>query len=251
MKFSRLMIAGTVMFMLCLLWQLPSSLLEPLVLQASQGRLRLAASTGRVWQGHASLFFRPAPAEPWQAAGEVRWRITWLDARNHWPLPALDLQQHDGRMRLVPARDGLHVHVENWRLPLAALLPHQSLLPAGGWRGTLVLAQSRIVYPWQGGPWQGQGTLYWREARTVLLESRWLGHYRLDWQQQQGLSGQISTLEGDLQLQGQLAGPAGGPLQFSGTARAGGPHRALLEAPLRLLGEAASQDAYRIRWPRS
>lgn len=258
MKSLRLIHVSTIaiaIFILCLLWQLPASVLEPLVLRASEGRLMLAASEGRVWQGRSSLFVRAAPAEAWQAAGEIAWDTRIQGApdgqgMSGLPVPTLHLQQYGGAMQLVPTWHGLHVHVARWHLPLTAILACQQGLPVKGWGGTLVLEQSRIVQPWQGGQWQGEGVLYWREARTSLLESHWLGHYRLDWQQQEkGLSGQISTLEGVLQCQGQLVRPVGGRLQFTGTAKADGPHRALLEAPLRLLGEASGHDAYRIRWP--
>lgn len=235
---AGLVLGGT----LALLTQAPAAWLAQGLAQATQGRLLLTQTEGRVWRGGGQLVLTGGPGS---RDGMV------LPGRLHWTLaPAgLGLALHlrtdcchpaeATRLRLHFEGGGWHLSVDNghsrWPAPLLSGLgtPWNTLQP----EGELALRTHDLRLQWHQGrlTMSGQLTLQAQHMASRLSTLKPMGSYQLQLQggDVPGLS--LQTLEGALQLSGQGRW-VGGRLRFDGEATASPGHEAALSNLLNIIG---------------
>ncbi len=247
MKLRPLVAAG-LLAPLCVIPQLPASLMGEMLASQCQQRCRLALSEGSLWAGQGELYLRAGPNAPWQATGLLHWRGQWQNG-----LPGLKIKLGGGEIDALLDSDGVQIRLHDIALPANALLSQLGdKFPQTGWQGWIGLPQGQLSLK-RDGRWHSQGEIHWRNARTRLLEDAPLGDWQLHWQRpnDQALQGQLNTQGGELTLQGQLNWPGPGQaVQFDGQANAtqGGP----LEKYLRAVGVRGRDcgGCYRLHWPK-
>lgn len=174
--------------------RLPAHLAAYLLENTCAGSCRLADTSGSLWRGNGHLYLRAAGE--WYALGRLAWQLPTRDA-----LLRVRLEQGQASWKL-PAR----IDLDGIALPAAALLGQEALaLPAGGWHGQLVVADTHITR--QAGAWQGTGVVRWQDAASELLGNHPLGDYRINWQSGQPATARFSGGDGrEIRISGELAG---------------------------------------------
>ncbi|MBR0565822.1 type II secretion system protein N [Azoarcus sp. L1K30] len=153
----------------------PSSLLDTVLAQASDGHLRLASPRGSLWRGSAEL----------ASAGEARMLEPWAKAAWRLDLPALLHGQASWTLEVDDRPAGrLSVGIHRWKVEQAAIsLPLPPLLQAlphpafhFGWRGRADVHGPGIECDWQA-RCSGRLVLAWRDAGTDILPMQTLGGF--------------------------------------------------------------------------
>lgn len=200
-----------------LLAQLPASLLDPLLAQASGGQFRLELASGSLWSGQGRLLSRPPqrPAEAaalplswsWQAARLAAGELAWQFASGERQLGELGI-----------GWQGLRLSRVDLQLPVAfvlAGLPHP--LAHLGWGGDFRLR----VDDWRcsgAGRCAGNARLAWLGASSAYFPAGRLGDYELQLAaHERGLSFAVRTLAGAVRVGGSGRLDAGQAASFVGT----------------------------------
>jgi general secretion pathway protein N len=200
-------------FLIGLLAFAPASLMGYALDRASGGTLRLAQTSGSVWQGSGVLLLRQKSRS--QTLGSYRWKLMVFSA-------ALQVQAGSAApmtVRYLPfagrvSIDKLHVTLPASIMEIGApqLAPYQL-------QGTLQAGSEHLTVDAAG--LDGQVTLDWLQAASGLSEIRPLGDYRILVQGKgAALDAQLSTLSGKLQLTGTGSFDQATGMRFSGTAQA-------------------------------
>lgn len=196
-----------VVFCLSLIALAPARLADPLIRYASAGHLRLAASSGSLWYGNGQLQLSNNAGKAFPLG-----QITWEISPTALPLGRLDInltQNLEGEHGKAQIRLGItdltlsHLHLHLPATAISSLSPMLSALsPAGklqlqSTNYTLRREASQLLH-------QGQITALWQPAS--FLNGVEAGNYRiqLHGNNTPTLFGELSTLSGQLDLQGKL-----------------------------------------------
>ncbi len=237
-------VAGVAAIVAVVLQQAPASLLDVALARLTEGRVRLAESTGTVWAGSGRIVLadvagpreRPVGAVPGVVLpGRFGWRLS------PWPLlvGVLDARiEHDSMRQpvLLTGRAGeLRATPGTLVWPPVALdrmgSPWNTIRPTGA----LTLSWNAVTL--RSGRFDGQATIELRDVASALTPVRPLGTYRIA---MTGAGSEakvgMTTLSGPLKLEGSGAWTARTGLRFTAEARAEGPERSRLQPLLGLLG---------------
>lgn len=232
-------------YALALVATAPATLIDSRLRAASDGRARLAEARGTLWSGTGQVEVRDASGRAvlarhiaWRALpsylllGRLRYEVALNRAAKHFPVT------------ISPAR--IEVADADINLPAAALglaIPKIAPLELAG---DVMLQVGRLAAA--RGAVQGNATLQWRAAGSALAPVSPLGDYelRLDGE---GSAVRVSlrTLQGPLQLDGQGSWPAGGRLEFRGTARIPAQHYQQLAPLLRLIAVERGDGSFALQ----
>lgn len=241
--------AGTVIGLLA---YAPAPWLAQLVVEASQGRVLLAESSGTVWHGSAVVVLtggrgsRDAAALP----GRLNWDLGWqsgglrltLQQDCCVPTPLVLLVQprwSETRLTVQPGQSGPRgAQLGHWPAAwLTGLGTPWNTLQLGG---TIHLSGQQLALVWTRSgvlKMDGQATVVLDNMSSSLSTLDRLGSYRMDVQgEPQGpITLNLSTLDGALQLSGQgELGPRG--MRFRGEASATPQERGALDNLLNIIG---------------
>ncbi|WP_083338701.1 type II secretion system protein N [Chromobacterium sphagni] len=221
---------------------LPASLLGLPVARLSDGRWGVGDARGTVWNGGAQLVYL-GPAGEVQGMSPLAWQwqpkallsglLVWhLDSAGQPGLLQLGLGKQEVR--------GLALS-----LPVAALANLSKTWQAARLGGELQLLVPQLSR--QGKDLSGSVQLAWRGAASPLTTVLPFGSYQLDATgTPQGLSFNLSTLEGPLMLNGQGGWPAGGAFSMTGTADSPPDKYDALKPLLLMLGQPAGPTS--VNW---
>ena len=217
---------------------LPASLLDGRLATATDGRWRLAAAKGTLWQGSGQLMYAGQQGEVLPMS-TLAWR--WQPAA----LRSLALQWHidadgqAGSLQLT-ARSAQLDNVQ-LQLPVAALTGFSPKWQSARLGGQLQLNVGHLLL--QQGRVQGQAVLAWVAASSPLSRIQPFGSYALD-VQGQGEQVQLAmrTVQGPLQIQGQGRYDASG-LQFAGSASSEAAQYEALKPVLLMLGKPSGANS--------
>lgn len=226
---------------LSLLAHLPASLLDARIAAMSDGRWRLSAASGTVWQGQGQLLYHAAGGEvlpmstlAWQWQPAALWSLAW-----QWQLWS---DGTPGQLRW----QGRQLAVQQFalQLPVAALSSFSPKWQSARLGGQLQLQLAHA----QLGPdgVRAQGSLQWLAAVSPLSPLQPFGSYALEVEgDSEPLRLRLRTLQGPLQLQGQ-GSYAAGRLQLAGTAGSDAAQYEALKPVLLMLGQP--DQPYGVRW---
>lgn len=223
----------------------PATLIDAGLRQATEGRLRLAESSGTIWSGTGQIEIRDVNRRTGIAKN-----ITW---RN---LPAYLLR---GQLRCEVALDHaakpfpvtislarIEIADADINLPAAALGLGVPKLAPLELSGDLLLHVARITL--EAGAIQGKATLQWRGAGSAFTQVSPLGDYELRLEGDgAAVRASLRTLSGPLQLDGQGSWTRGGNPQFQGTAGVPKEHLQQLAPLLRMLAVERSEGSFELQ----
>jgi len=238
--------------MLCVaLWRAPASVLDPLVARFSEGRLRLADTSGTVWNGRARIVLADVREVDDRSDGAVRASallvpgmvvpgvFSWAVSLSHLLTGELQARiEHDSMSQSVvlSARPTvLQISAGSMLLPS---LPLERL----GSPWTTIRPTGSLAIKWDAltvreGRFEGQVSLELSHAASALSPVRPLGAYRV---QVVGAGAQagvtMTTLNGPLVLEGTGNWNARSGLRFTAQAQAQEPEKQRLLPLLGLLG---------------
>lgn len=232
-------------FFVTLLVRAPASLLNAWVEGASNGMLALAEPTGTVWGGSATpvLNFRQGAPLPLE---RMDWNVSFrsllsgnllLQLRESAAPQKPPAEVYFG-MRQVELRN---VAIE---LPAAAMGGLDPMLQAMHFQGQVGISADSLVLQ-RNGSVTGKMAANWVGAGSALSPVNPFGNYRFD------LSGtgdrvnvSLSTVSGDLQLNGQGEWLTSGKLSFQTTAKADGAGKEVFSEMLHHLGPETQPGVY-------
>ena len=180
----------------------PAGWIQAALLRVSDQRLDLQALQGGLFDGDASLHWRP-PIGSVQSLGRWGWHFGWLDGTASgpgWTVRSLAGPVHGG----VEVQPGLRT----WTLhDLQLSLPAEAV-PAGlaAWdllhaKGQLELASEALQIT--AGKVTGRGSLRWQHASIALTPLAPLGSWQATWDAKgDGGLFELATLSGPLHLDG-------------------------------------------------
>jgi len=207
-------------FLCTLIVTTPSSVLSPIIKNASQGRVELANTQGTIWNGAANPVLH-------QHGGGI---ITLT--RLHWKISTqtiftgkLSSQiQWDDELQTIPmgiiASLG-KIEIHHAYFPLSAILLDEAskFLKPAGLRGKVILRSDSLLISQQG--LQGLATADWLNASSLLSSISPLGNYHFTFSaNKDGVGITLNTVKGALILAGQGRFSASRGLNFKGTAQA-------------------------------
>jgi general secretion pathway protein N len=209
--FLSLLFCGV--FLVGLLVFAPASLMGSALERASGGTLRLAQTSGSVWQGSGVALLRQKSR--YQTLGSYRWTIKIFSA-------ALQVQEGEGTpmtVRYIPFAGRINIDKLHITLPASIMEIGAPQLGPYQLQGTLEASSDHLMLDATG--MNGQITVDWLRAASGLSEIRPLGDYRILLQGNGGaLDAQLSTLSGKLQLSGKGGFDVASGMRFTGTAQA-------------------------------
>lgn len=235
-------VCGTVAALVVLATQAPASFADLALSQATQGRVRLAETSGTIWSGRGRVVLADAAdtsAGVTIAGVVIPGAFAW--SISAWPLlvGVLDARiEHDSMRQpvLLTGRAGeLRATPGSLQLPPVALdrlgSPWNTIRPTGA----LTLSWDSVTL--RSGRFEGRAAIELQQAASALTPVRPLGAYRIE-VVGSGAQAQVrmSTLSGPLRLDGQGTWDARAGLRFTAEAVADEPERARLQPLLGLLG---------------
>lgn len=236
MTVRRYLLIGALFYLALLIATAPAQGLAWAVNRGTHGLARIDGASGTLWDGKGVLTISVGgiPA----ALGSLRWRVhpAWLllgriDASLQLAGPSRLTASGDVRaaVREVTARN---VRVAFQPALIARFYPPAAIAGLDG-----EIALSSAGFEIEKTSVSGAADIEWRNAATGISSVKPLGDYRAELRAQQAnLTAKVSTLRGDLVLNGDGRLAIGsGALQFNGSARAVN-HAPQLEPLLQLLG---------------
>jgi general secretion pathway protein N len=215
------------------LWAAPASWLDGIILQASEGRLRMADTQGGLWSGSGRLVLANVDSSETRAnrsgndslvsGVQIPGRCSWQ--LNPWPL---FLAQLDIRLKLEGMKETVSIKGNR-----------QKLVGTAGSFDLPQIRMDRLGSPWntiqpsgalsvrwdsfyvEQGKFVGKAAVTVAQAASALSNVRPLGSYRIDIDSNgQKAQMSIATLNGPLQLDGQGEWTLRGGLKFLAYAQA-------------------------------
>lgn len=220
-----------VFFVFTLVALAPATLIDARLERASDGRLRLAEASGRLWSGAGWIEIRDADGR----AGLAK-RLTWRvlpESLLRGRLVA-ELTLDDKPFRLASSLSRLEIADAAIHLPAAALGAGLPRLAPLGLTGDVVVGIPRLSL--ERGHIEGNATVQWRAAGSTLTPVSPLGAYEVRLKAVGAdVHAALRTLEGPLQLDGKGTWSSGTAPKFFATARVPAQHQEQLAPLLRLV----------------
>lgn len=224
-------------FFLTLLVKAPASLLDSWIAQATKGVVSLTNLSGTIWNGSATpvLNFKQGAPFPLE---RMDWSVSF---RSIFSGNILLLLKESAAPQKPPAEIYLgfrQVELRNIaiELPAAAMGELNPMLQPMRFQGQVGIATDKLVLQ-RSGAVTGKMAANWQMAGSALSPVNPFGSYHFD------LSGMgdkiqigLSTVSGDLQLNGQGEWLTSGQLSFQATAKAVGASKEVFSEMLHHLG---------------
>lgn len=215
----------------------PAALLGVLVRQSSQGVVELSNPVGTMWSGSATpiLNLRQGASFPLE---RMDWSISFRALFSGKILLTL---QESASPQKAPSEIYVGVRQVELRnlsveLPAAALGALNPLLQGMGFQGQMQMTADNLVLQYKGTA-EGKMAANWRMAGATLSPANPFGSYHFDIAAMgDKIQFSLSTLSGDLQLNGQGEWLASNKLSFQTTARAVGASKEIFTEMLHHLG---------------
>ena len=219
----------------------PASVVAAIVHALSEGRLTLAGTSGRLWNGRGVLI---------AAASGSRVLVSWSVTPRHLHASRLVGEITFGAARpwrFIAAPDALRLDAADVTLPAALIA--EALGPYGGYRigGMLRLRSEQAILRRQSA--SARMTIDWTDATTGLIDVAPLGSYvcEIDWIASHGEI-RVRSTQGPLFVDG--AGRwSGSAATLSLDARTSGKGSDTIDAWLRTMAPELPGRRFRFSWP--
>jgi len=223
----------------------PATLVDAHLQRVSDGRLRLAEARGTLWTGSGLLEIRQVDARK-GVARNVAWRVTPGSLVRGRLVYEVGLERAAARFPVTLSFSGIELANANASFPAAVLGLSAPKLEPLGLTGEVLIHVGHLSLA--GENMEGDATLRWRAAGSVLTPLSPLGEYevRID-SAGMKVHASLSTLSGPLQLDGKGSWQRGESIAFRATARVPPQHQQQLAPLLRLIAVENGKGTFELQ----
>jgi general secretion pathway protein N len=244
MRRWSLLAIGLGAYALALIATAPATLVDAGLQRASHGRLRLAEAQGTLWSGSGRIEIRDAGGRT-GVAKSLAWRFLPESLLRGRLVCEVELDQSARRFPATISLSRIEIANAEISLPATVLgLGVPKLAPLGLTGDVLLRVASLSI---ERKEMQGNATLQWRDAGSVLTPISPLGDYelRLDGEGAT-VHAYLRTIQGPLRLEGKGSWANGNHPVFLATARVPAQHRQQLAPLLRLIAVERGDGSFEL-----
>jgi len=245
MKRRHLIAIGLFVYAVAVIATAPATLVDAGLQRASHGRLRLAEAQGRLWSGSGQIEFRDSGGRI-GVAKNLAWRFLPESLLRGRLVCEVGLDQSAKRFPVTISLSRIEIANAEISLPAAVLgLGVPKLAPLGLTGDVLLRVASLSI---ERKEMQGNATLQWRDAGSVLTPISPLGDYelRLDGEGAT-VHAYLRTIQGPLRLDGKGSWTHGDSPVFLAMARVPPQHQQQLAPLLRLIAVQRSEGSFELQ----
>jgi general secretion pathway protein N len=244
MRRWSLLAIGLGAYALALIATAPATLVDAGLQRASHGRLRLAEAQGTLWSGSGQIEIRDAGGRT-GVAKSLAWRFLPESLLRGRLVCEVELDQSAKRFPVTISLSRIEIANAEISLPATVLgLGVPKLAPLGLTGDVLLRVASLSI---ERKEMQGNATLQWRDAGSVLTPISPLGDYelRLDGEGAT-VHAYLRTIQGPLRLEGKGSWANGNHPVFLATARVPAQHQQQLAPLLRLIAVERGEGSFEL-----
>ena len=245
MKRWQLIAIGLIVYTVAIVATAPATLIDARLQQASQGRLRLAEAHGTLWSGSGQIEVRDSAGRI-GIAKNLAWRFLPESLLRGRLVCEVGLDQSGKRFPVTISISRIEVANADISLPATVLGLGLPKLAPLGLTGDVVLHVASLTIERK--EMQGNATLLWRDAGSVLTPISPLGDYelRLDGEGAT-VHAYLRTIQGPLRLEGKGSWANGNNPVFLATAQVAAEHQQQLAPLLRLIAVERGEGSFELR----
>ena len=245
MKRWQLIAIGLIIYTVAVIATAPATLIDARLQHASQGRFRLAEAHGTLWSGSGQIEVRDSAGRI-GVAKNLAWRFLPESLLRGRLVCEVALDQSAKRFPVTISLSRIEVANADVSLPATVLgLGLPKLAPLGLTGDVLLHVASLTI---ERKEMQGNATLLWRDAGSVLTPISPLGDYelRLDGEGAT-VHAYLRTIQGPLRLEGKGSWANGNNPVFLATAQVAAEHQQQLAPLLRLIAVERGAGSFELR----
>jgi general secretion pathway protein N len=245
MKRWQLIAIGLIIYTVAVIATAPATLIDARLQHASHGRLRLAEAHGTLWSGSGQIEVRDSAGRI-GVAKDLAWRFLPESLLRGRLVCEVGLDQSAKRFPVTISLSRIKVANADVSLPATVLgLGLPKLAPLGLTGDVLLHVASLTI---ERKEMQGNATLLWRDAGSVLTPISPLGDYelRLDGEGAT-VHAYLRTIQGPLRLEGKGSWANGNNPVFLATAQVAAEHQQQLAPLLRLIAVERGEGNFELR----
>jgi len=245
MKRWQLIAIGLTIYTVAVIATAPATLIDARLQHASHGSFRLAEARGTLWSGSGQIEVRDSAGRI-GVAKSLAWRFLPESLLRGRLVCEVGLDQSAKRFPVTISLSRIEVANADVSLPATVLgLGLPKLAPLGLTGDVLLHVASLTI---ERKEMQGNATLLWRDAGSVLTPISPLGDYelRLDGEGAT-VHAYLRTIQGPLRLEGQGSWANGNNPVFLATAQVAAQHQQQLAPLLRLIAVERGEGNFELR----
>ncbi|MGH8768079.1 MAG: type II secretion system protein N [Burkholderiales bacterium] len=244
MRRWSLLAIGLGAYALALIATAPATLVDAGLQRASHGRLRLAEAQGTLWSGSGQIEIRDAGGRI-GVAKSLAWRFLPESLLRGRLVCEVELDQSARRFPVTISLSRIEIANAEISLPATVLGLGVPKLAPLGLTGDVRLRVASLSIERK--EMQGNATLQWRDAGSVLTPISPLGDYelRLDGEGAT-VHAYLRTIQGPLRLEGKGSWANGNHPVFLATARVPAQHQQQLAPLLRLIAVERGEGSFEL-----
>jgi len=245
MKRWQLIAIGLFIYTVAVIATAPATLIDARLQHASHGRLRLVEARGTLWSGSGQIEVRDSAGRI-GIAKNLAWRFLPESLLRGRLVCEVGLDQSAKRFPVTLSLSRIEVANADVSLPATVLgLGLPKLAPLGLTGDVLLHVASLTI---ERKEMQGNATLLWRDAGSVLTPISPLGDYelRLDGEGAT-VHAYLRTIQGPLRLEGKGSWANGNNPVFLATAQVAAEHQQQLAPLLRLIAVERGEGSFELR----
>lgn len=244
MKRRHLIAIGLFVYTAAVIVTAPATLVDSGLRHASQGRLRLAEAQGTLWSGSGQIEVRDTGGRT-GVAKSLAWRVAPESLLRGHLVCEVELDQAITRFPMKISLSRIELANADISLPATVLSLGVPKLAPLGLTGDVLLHIASLTIERKG--MQGNATLQWRDAGSVLTPISPLGDYelRLDGEGAT-IHAYLRTIQGPLRLEGKGSWANGNHPVFLATARVPVQHQQQLGPLLRLIAVDRGEGSFEL-----
>ena len=245
MKRWQLIAIGLIIYTVAVIATAPATLIDSRLQHASHGRLRLVEARGTLWSGSGQIEVRDSAGRI-GIAKNLAWRFLPESLLRGRLVCEVGLDQSAKRFPVTISLSRIEVANADVSLPATVLGMGVPKLAPLGLTGDVLLHVASLTIERKA--MQGNATLLWRDAGSVLTPISPLGDYelRLDGEGAT-VHAYLRTIQGPLRLEGKGSWANGKNPIFLATAQVGAEHQQQLAPLLRLIAVERGEGNFELR----
>jgi general secretion pathway protein N len=245
MKRRHLIAIGLSVYAVAVIATAPATLVDSGLRHASQDRLRLAEAQGTLWSGSGQIEFRD-PGGRTGVSKNFAWRFLAESLLRGRLVCEVELDQSAKRFPVTISLSRIEIANAEISLPAAVLGLGVPKLAPLGLTGEVLLHVASLAIERK--EMQGNATLQWRDAGSVLTPISPLGDFelRLDGEGAT-VHAYLRTIQGPLRLEGKGSWANGDHPVFLATARVPARHQLQLAPLLRLIAVERGEGNFELQ----
>jgi len=245
MKRRYLVAIGLLVYLVAVIAATPATLIDGSLRRASDGRIRLTEARGTLWSGAGQIEVRDAGGRT-GIAKNLAWRLLPESVLRGRLICEVEVDQSGRRFPVTMSMSRIEISNAEINLPAAVLGLGVPKLAPLGLTGEVQLRVTSMSI--ESKEMQGNATLQWRDAGSVLTSISPLGDYelRLDGEGTT-VHAYLRTIQGPLRLDGKGSWVNGKNPVFLATANVPAQHQQQLAPLLRLIAVDRGEGSFELR----